>query len=341
RSLREVDYPLPLFRVLVVADNCSDATARRAEEAGATVLVRDAPGLRGKGYALEVAFARSLSDGAADAAVVVDADTVASPNLLEAFAARLERGARAIQARYGVRNPQASWRTRLMAVALAAFHDVRSRARERLGLSCGLRGNGMCFSSELLRAIPHAAHSLVEDVEYGIALAESGVRVQYADEAHVLGEMVTAARRAASQRRRWEIGRREMSRAHAPRLLRQALQNGDRVRADLALDLLVPPFSQLVAAAGAGLLVGAGLRSLGAPGLTLGIAVACWLMLAACVARAWALSGTGASGLLALCGAPGYALWKIAVVLRARWERPRDWVRTARETPRAGESARG
>src|SRR5437899_11642496 len=44
RSLRELDYPPSLFRVLVVADNCTDATARRARKAGATVLVRDAPG---------------------------------------------------------------------------------------------------------------------------------------------------------------------------------------------------------------------------------------------------------------------------------------------------------
>jgi len=36
----------------------------------------------------------------------------------------------------------ASWRTRLITIAKAAFHIVRSRARERLKLSCGIRGNG-------------------------------------------------------------------------------------------------------------------------------------------------------------------------------------------------------
>lgn len=43
---------------------------------------------------------------------------------------------------YAVLNPAASWRTRLMSIALEAFHTVRFRGRERLGLSCGIRGSG-------------------------------------------------------------------------------------------------------------------------------------------------------------------------------------------------------
>ena len=40
QSLLAIDYPAVLRRVIVVADNCSDATAARASQAGATVLVR-------------------------------------------------------------------------------------------------------------------------------------------------------------------------------------------------------------------------------------------------------------------------------------------------------------
>ena len=97
-SLLGVDYPLALFRVLVVADNCADRTAAAAVGAGATVLVRTDAERRGKGYALDHAFNRSLTDQFADAMVVVDADTVVSRNLLTAFAARFEHGALAVQA---------------------------------------------------------------------------------------------------------------------------------------------------------------------------------------------------------------------------------------------------
>ncbi|HET6345079.1 MAG TPA: glycosyltransferase family 2 protein, partial [Myxococcota bacterium] len=121
-SLKAVDYPADRFKVVVVADNCNDETAARAAAAGADVMQRTDETLRGKGYALEHAFDRLLAGNEADALVVIDADTVVSKNLLRAFAARIVAGELAVQAEYGVRNPDASWRTRLMAVALAMFH---------------------------------------------------------------------------------------------------------------------------------------------------------------------------------------------------------------------------
>ena len=59
RSLLALDWPAHRYRVLVVADNCSDRTAERARAAGAEVLVRDDPTRRGKGYALQRAFSGS------------------------------------------------------------------------------------------------------------------------------------------------------------------------------------------------------------------------------------------------------------------------------------------
>ena len=84
-SLAALDYPASMFRVVVVADNCSDATAERARAAGATVLERVDTQRRGKGYALSFAFDACLRDGRASAVVVVDADTSVSPGLLCAF----------------------------------------------------------------------------------------------------------------------------------------------------------------------------------------------------------------------------------------------------------------
>jgi len=324
-SLLAVDYPRRLFRVLVVADNCSDQTAERARQAGATVLVRDDAGRRGKGYALEHAFERILGDGWAAAAVVVDADTVVSPNLLRACAARLEAGELAIQADYAVRNVDASWRTVLMSIALGLVHVVRPLARERLRLSCGLRGNGMCFARAALERVPHQAFSIVEDLEYWIRLGEAGIRVAYAAEAHVYGEMVSTGRAAASQRRRWEGGRFTMAKLHSVRLFRDAIRLRDRVRLDLALDLLVPPLSLLAAPVAVGL-VAARLLGSGAATLVFGASA---LFLVAYVVRGWMVSGTGSRGLLALLCAPGFIAWKLAIL--AVRSRPKEWVRTTRE----------
>lgn len=330
-SLRALDWPADGFKVWVIADNCSDATAALARAAGAEVLERNDPTQRGKGHALTLAFEASRARGWADAVVVVDADSTASPNLLAAFSARIEGGAQAMQAHHRVLNPMDSWRTRLMAIAMTAFHRVRSRARERLQLSCGIRGNGWCVTHRLLAQVPYRAWSLAEDIEFGIVLGLAGQRVHYVDEADVAGLMVSGEPAARSQRQRWEQGRWQLVRQQTGPLL-GAAASGRRVCLDLALDLLVPPLSQV--ASGVVLLIGAaGLASLWASALLpwLWLGLACALALTLYVLRGWQLSGVGGQGLIDLLRAPFFVAWKLLLLARARGTR--QWVRTQREHP--------
>jgi 1,2-diacylglycerol 3-beta-glucosyltransferase len=344
RSLLAVDYPPASRRVLVVADNCADATAARAEAAGAKVLVRTDPEKRGKGYALKFAFDRSSSDGFADAVVVIDADTLVSPNLLHAFAARFKAGAKAAQAEYGVRNPRASWRTRLMVIALAMFHGVRSHGRERLGVSCGLRGNGMAFLRDVIERVPHEAFSIVEDLEYGIRLARAGIVVRYVAEACVLGEMVSSEKGSRSQRRRWEGGRMAMMRTQGWPLLAEALRKRDAVLFDMALDVLVPPLTYIFVAAAIGSAaalavyraIHGGAHPMDFAAVSASAGVLLWLgalaMLLVYVARGIVLSGAGMRALVDLTWAPVYMVWKVVLSLSPSGKRAGSaWVRTSRE----------
>src|SRR6202023_2335612 len=72
--------------IVVVADNCSDATAQIARAAGARVIERVDPARRGKGFALRYAFNQLLREGAdgtlADGILVIDADSLVQPNAL-------------------------------------------------------------------------------------------------------------------------------------------------------------------------------------------------------------------------------------------------------------------
>ena len=331
-SLRKVEWPPDRFRIIVCADNCTDSTAERAREAGAVVIERSNPAQRGKGYALEFAFQASRAADCADAVVIIDADAEVSTNLLEAIAARLEGGVQAVQVHYGVLNPMASWRTRLITIAKGSVHIVRSRARERLGLSCGIRGTGWCVTHRLLQTVPYQAFSLTEDVEYGIDLGLAGYRVAYADEADCNAEMVSSEQGARTQRQRWERGRFQLMRSRTRPLLSAALRRRSALCLDLALDLLVLPISY-VALIIVTLIITAALAAPWIPGMRywLWLGAACAAALTSYVLRGWQLSGIGLIGIVDLARAPGFLVWKLRLLLRRR--KSNDWERTQREHP--------
>jgi 1,2-diacylglycerol 3-beta-glucosyltransferase len=330
-SLRAVDYPRHAFRVIVIADNCTDDTAAVARAAGATVLERTDDARRSKGFALSDMLPKVLADDWVDAVMVVDADSIVSPNVLALAAGRIAAGEQALQLRYGVRNADDSWRTQLLAIAFTCFHDVRSAGREELGLSCGLRGNGMVFTRHALTLAPHQASSLVEDLEHGLDLADVGIRVAYVHGASVLAEMPNNEDGAGSQRDRWEQGRAQF-RPRALATLRKGLRTGDRVRVDLAADVLVPPLGT-VAVMSVGTVGMAALASMFRRRLDWSIipAVVGVGGLGMHVAEGWRVSGTGVRGLRAITHVPGYVFWKLA----RRGSAPAaseggPWIRTTR-----------
>ena len=336
RSLRALDYPAALRRIVVVADNCTDRTSDLAASAGAHVIVRDDPTRRGKGWALQYAIERLLvaEEGLPDwdALVVIDADTLVSPDLLHVLAAHLEAGASAVQAAYLPRKGGTGPMAVITEVAFVAFHLVRSAARERLGLSCGLRGNGMAFRRDLLRDVPHAAFSRTEDLEFGILLGLRGVRVAFAGETRVYGEMPERRDVVAIQRERWIGGRFAMARRFGGALVRGAVERRSLILADLAFDLFVPPLSLLALASGAG--CAASLVLAGVTGAFLPAAIVWSVAFAGIcchVAHAARVAGQGRAFARAASAIPRYAVDRAVTALRALRPSEDTWIRTQRE----------
>lgn len=243
------DYPSGLMRVVVVADNCSDGTAAVAAGRGADVMVREDPGLFGKGHAVRWALERLGAEGVIrDSVVFLDADCSPSPNLLSAFDARLQSGATAVQAAYVVANPDESWTAALRWASFALVGRVRPLGVDALGLSCGILGTGFVLAPDLLERVPWGALGLAEDQEYHLQLVAAGERVSYLDEAAVLSPMPTSLEASREQNLRWESGRWRLARTWTWRLTRDGLRARDPVRVHAALEGLVPPQAALLCA---------------------------------------------------------------------------------------------
>ncbi len=317
----------PNVSVYVVAHNCTDATAQRAAEAGAQVLVlHDEVG--GKGTALDHGFNTALARGA-QGVLVIDADSVVSSKLTSVISSRLAAGAAALQCRYQVANAESSARTRLSSLALLGMNVVRPRGRNRLGLSCGIFGNGFALAASTLRAVPYTANSLVEDLEYHLNLIDAGLQVGFVDDATVYGEMPDSSAAAETQRARWEGGRMLMRRRWLLPLARKVIAGRLRL-AEPLLDLLALPL-----ATEGGLLCLVILCGwLGELRPLLAYGVAGLLTLAGYVCAAALLAPSPARSLAALASAPGYVLWKILLIPRTRLAARSGaaWVRTKRNT---------
>ena len=324
QSLQACDPGDGTFAVVVVADNCEDDTAARAEAAGARVLIRHDPDRRGKGYALDFAF-RQLLRGPFDAFMVVDADTRVEPNLFAEAQRWFRAGADAVQSRYCVDNPGVSVRTRLMNVALQAFNVLRPRGREFWGVSVGLLGNGFGLSRATLEAVPYDAASVAEDLEYHIRLVQSGRRVRFMDATTVWSEMPSGERASRGQRARWEGGRFRMIREQTPILLRGVLAGRWRETEPL-LELWLLPLAFHV------MLLIAALLPPFAPSR---IYALCGLALVSLhVLAAIRVGGGGWRDVWAVAAVPFYILWKLTLfkaLLRGA-RKDAAWVRTDRES---------
>lgn len=243
QSILSADYPALLLRVITIADNCADDTAKIAHANGSEVWLRKDPDHPGKGQALQWALDRA--EKTFDLAAVIDADTFVDRDFFLAMANASSQDLQhsrpcVYQGRYTFASSsvRGGWFDTFSIASKAAENSFIYRPRSSAGLINLLQGNGFCISRSALARVPFSAHSVVEDAEYAMELAIAGVPVRFVEDARVSARMTETVRDASSQRLRWASGTFQLIFHFVPRLLAASVRNRSWKLAEAALLLL-------------------------------------------------------------------------------------------------------
>ncbi len=227
-SLKRLNYPRDCYDVFVIADNCTDATAERAREAGAFVWERSDTEKRGKGFALEYAFAKLFSaEKQYEYFCVFDADNIVDPDFLIHINNRINEGCRAVQGYLDSKNPSDSWLTFSYSLWYWINNRINQLAHDNLGLGCKLGGTGFAVEAELIRECGWGATCLAEDIEFTLKLALRGIKVGWAHQAVIYDEKPRELNTSVRQRRRWMQGIADVGTRYIRPLAEKTLGEGD------------------------------------------------------------------------------------------------------------------
>ena len=233
-------------RILVVADNCSDDTAKVCRDHSVEVLERFDELNKGKGHALAFGL-RHLDLDPREILIVVDADCELAEGCLDSLASSAGVIGRPTQALYLIEGAnEANVKHKIAEFALIVKNKVRPLGYMVLRLPCQLMGTGMAFPWSAVSAEDLETSSIVEDLELGLDLAQKHLAPRFCPEALVTSQLPAQDHAIKTQRIRWEHGHLRVMLKTAPKVLLSALRQRNLDLLAMGLDLLVPPLALLV-----------------------------------------------------------------------------------------------
>lgn len=206
-SLQKQDYPRDSYDIYVIADNCTDDTAKIAKKAGAIVYERFDSMHKTKGAALNWFLAQKIEEDAPyDAFCIFDADNIVDVNFLKNMNKKLCQGETVVQGYRDIKNPTDSWVTAGYAIFYWTMNRFYHLARYNIGLSPLINGTGFMVRFDQVKPEGWNTKTLTEDIEFSLKQIIRGRKLGWARDAIVYDEQPVGFKQSWSQRSRWTVG---------------------------------------------------------------------------------------------------------------------------------------
>jgi len=211
-SLKKQDYPEELITVFVIADNCTDNTAKVAREAGAVVYERFDDKNIGKGHALswfhKILFSEYVNengDSLFDAFMIFDADNLVSKNYVREMNKVFSAGYQVCRGYFNTKNMNDNWLSASYGIHFLRSNMQLHRSRNWLGISTTINGPGYYFASNLIKD-GWPTSTITEDIDLSLTFVKKGIRIAFCEDAVFYDEQPTKVKQALRQRLRWAKG---------------------------------------------------------------------------------------------------------------------------------------
>jgi len=249
-SIAAQDYPRELIRPFVIADNCTDKTAKIAEERGATVFERFNKEKIGKGYALDYAIDKLHENGEwseIDGFIVLDADNLLTNNYITEMNKTFNDGFEAFTSYRNSKNYGDNWISAGYGLWYIRESKFLHYARMLMRSSAAISGTGFFVSRSLLdRFNGWKFYLLTEDIEFSMFAIINGVRIGCSVNAELYDEQPVTFEQSYKQRLRWSKGFFQVWKKHGKELIKGIFKHRKFAFFDMTMNVM-PAFLLTVA----------------------------------------------------------------------------------------------
>ncbi|KGR74458.1 glycosyltransferase family 2 protein [Ureibacillus sinduriensis] len=210
KSIHKQTYPQEYVDIFVIADNCTDQTAKVAKKAGAFVRERFNKNKIGKGYALDFMFNIIKAEFASNqykGYFIFDADNLLDENYIMEMNRTFNQGYRVVTSYRNSKNFDQNWITAGYAIWFLHEAEYLNLPRMKLNASCAISGTGFLVHADIIKKNGGWIHHLLtEDIEFSISNILKGEKIGYSPNAVFYDEQPITFRQSWNQRLRWAKG---------------------------------------------------------------------------------------------------------------------------------------